>query len=192
MPSLNIVCQKLVSLESYYGHRDVCTYRQADHNGGMADYRKARSHQTWTVDGFPHVGRHHGALRYHLVSRRLSAVQAVTHERTPIITPREGRRRLRSRHINRHANSNYGTRTGGSLLQHELVMPRSVNKFVKSEEGSYRIYGSSFFHVSLENVRLPAFDACRLARGRDALITWRALFERSELVRPPHAGVRPI
>ena len=105
MPSLNIVCQKLVSLESYYGRRDVCTYRQADHNGGMADYRKARSHQTWTVDGFPHVGRHHGALRYHLVSRRISAVRAVTHERTPIITPREGRRRVWSHHADHHPTS---------------------------------------------------------------------------------------
>jgi hypothetical protein len=36
------------------------------------------------------------------------------------------------------------------------------------------------------------FDACRLAQGRDVLISWRALFERSELVRPPQAGVRHI
>ncbi len=36
------------------------------------------------------------------------------------------------------------------------------------------------------------FDACRLAQGRDVLISWRALFERSELVRPPQAGVPPL
>ena len=39
---------------------------------------------------------------------------------------------------------------------------------------------------------LPWSDACRLAPGRDALISWRALYERSELVRPPKAGVRPL
>ena len=36
------------------------------------------------------------------------------------------------------------------------------------------------------------FDACRLAKGKDAFLCWRALFERSELVRPPKTGVRPI
>jgi hypothetical protein len=35
---------------------------------------------------------------------------------------------------------------------------------------------------------LPWSDACRLAQRRDALIRWRALSERSELVRPPKAG----
>ncbi|MDH3769944.1 MAG: hypothetical protein OET79_03015, partial [Nitrospirota bacterium] len=30
------------------------------------------------------------------------------------------------------------------------------------------------------------------AQGRDALISWRALFERSELVRPPQADVHPL
>ena len=35
-------------------------------------------------------------------------------------------------------------------------------------------------------------DACRLAQERDALIRWRVLFERSELVRPPQNGVRPL
>ncbi|MDH4195023.1 MAG: hypothetical protein OEV70_12825, partial [Nitrospirota bacterium] len=34
--------------------------------------------------------------------------------------------------------------------------------------------------------RLPS------AQGRDALISWWTLFERSELVRPPQARVRPI
>jgi len=38
---------------------------------------------------------------------------------------------------------------------------------------------------------LPVFDACHLAHGRDAPINWRALFERSELVRPPPSG-RPF
>ena len=36
---------------------------------------------------------------------------------------------------------------------------------------------------------LPWSDACRLAPGRDALINWRTLPERSELVRVPKAGV---
>jgi hypothetical protein len=35
-------------------------------------------------------------------------------------------------------------------------------------------------------------DAYRLALGSDALTNWRALFERSELVRPPKVRVRPI
>jgi len=39
---------------------------------------------------------------------------------------------------------------------------------------------------------LPWSAAFCLAKGRDAQISWRALFERSELVRPPKAGVRPI
>ncbi len=39
---------------------------------------------------------------------------------------------------------------------------------------------------------LPWSDACRLATGRDALISWRALSERSELVRLPKANVRLI
>ncbi len=35
-------------------------------------------------------------------------------------------------------------------------------------------------------------DAFRLAPGSDALISRRALFERSELARTPKVGVRPI
>ncbi|MDH3771724.1 MAG: hypothetical protein OET79_12185, partial [Nitrospirota bacterium] len=35
-------------------------------------------------------------------------------------------------------------------------------------------------------------DACRPARGADALIIGRALFEQSELVRPSVICVRPI
>jgi hypothetical protein len=35
------------------------------------------------------------------------------------------------------------------------------------------------------NSSFLCFDACRLAHRRDALLSWRALFERSELVRPP-------
>jgi len=38
----------------------------------------------------------------------------------------------------------------------------------------------------------PGSDACRLAQGRDALISWRALCERSELGRPPQACVPPL
>jgi hypothetical protein len=54
------------------------------------------------------------------------------------------------------------------------------------------MYGSSPFHVRPEKVPLQWSDACHLAQGKDALISWRALFERSELVRPPRAGVRPL
>jgi hypothetical protein len=39
---------------------------------------------------------------------------------------------------------------------------------------------------------LPWSDACRLAQGRNALISWRVLSERSELARPPKACVPPI
>ena len=56
----------------------------------------------------------------------------------------------------------------------------------------HRMYGSSPFHVRPEKVPLQWSDACRLAQGKDALISWRALFERSELVRPPRASVRPL
>jgi hypothetical protein len=54
-------------------------------------------------------------------------------------------------------------------------------------------YGAprSFMWVT-EMFKLPWSDACRLAPGMDALISWRALSERSELVRPPQAGVRPL
>ena len=38
----------------------------------------------------------------------------------------------------------------------------------------------------------PWSDACRLAQRRDALITGGPCFERSELVRPHQAGVRPL
>jgi hypothetical protein len=48
------------------------------------------------------------------------------------------------------------------------------------------------FRCAPEGLRLPGSDACRLAHGRDALMRWRALFERSELVRPPQAGVHPL
>jgi len=35
------------------------------------------------------------------------------------------------------------------------------------------------------NNSVLCFDACRLAHRMDALLSWRALFEQSELVRPP-------
>jgi len=45
--------------------------------------------------------------------------------------------------------------------------------------------GSALFHLDPCHVRLPRADACRPALWMDALMTRRALFERSELARPP-------
>ena len=49
-----------------------------------------------------------------------------------------------------------------------------------------------FFMRVTERFSFPRSDACRLAQWRDTLISWRALFERSELIRPPKAGVHPL
>ncbi len=46
--------------------------------------------------------------------------------------------------------------------------------------------------ICLSPGTLPLSDACRPALGSDAFSIWRALSERSELVRPPLSGVRPI
>ena len=48
-------------------------------------------------------------------------------------------------------------------------------------QGSHEIFDSWPFHLCHWNVRPLLSDACCLAKGRDALIIWRALFERSEL-----------
>ena len=52
------------------------------------------------------------------------------------------------------------------------------------------MYGFALFHLSPCNIRLPRSDTCRPALLMDALIIRRALFERSELARPP-GGLRP-
>jgi hypothetical protein len=62
------------------------------------------------------------------------------------------------------------------------------NVFPQNLLRSYRILAFSW--ESLDGFFCS--DAWRLAQGRDALMNWRALFERSELVRPPQAGVRPL
>ena len=58
--------------------------------------------------------------------------------------------------------------------------------------GSYRIHGSVLFHLSLCHARLPSSDACCPALLMDALMIRRALFERSELARPPVSCVHLI
>ncbi len=67
-----------------------------------------------------------------------------------------------------------------------------MNAFGCVKSGSYGIFGSSLFQDAPEGLRLPGPDAFRLTKGRDAPIRWRALFGRSELVRPPQVGVRPL
>lgn len=42
----------------------------------------------------------------------------------------------------------------------------------------------------VQSIHFLFTDACWLAIGGDVLIPWRALFERSELARPPKARVR--
>ncbi len=45
--------------------------------------------------------------------------------------------------------------------------------------------GSTLFHLAPGPVHLLWSDACRPALWMDTLMTRRALFERSELARPP-------
>ncbi len=76
----------------------------------------------------------------------------------------------------------------GPLATCNGVWPTSSTSSTASRE-SYRNLVPSF--VVCVSKRFASSDACRLAQGTDALIRWRTLFERSELVRPPQASVPP-
>jgi len=60
-----------------------------------------------------------------------------------------------------------------------------IAKSTGKKGGSYEMYGFAFFRLAPCNVRLLKSDACRPALLMDALMIRRALFERSELARPP-------
>ena len=97
----------------------------------------------WLINEKPAVTKHGQSMAFltledttelydtTLVSRCISAIRAVTHERTPIVTPREGRRRVWSHHADHHPTSDCRARgKAGSYSVNSLFADTNKHPFV--------------------------------------------------------------